>query len=433
MGRTSIKNSGKMEYTMESIANYQFKFLAIGDSSTIIANLLTVCELLSIKCGSFSKFKIEDIYVDDNQFTFLNNKCSIRKRIQNGKILITFKTVKEDSQYSALERLEEEFECSEEDYNRMRENNFKDEIEYIFYKKFHVFLTCSALEEVIKVSNERISIPIKTDISEYIFSFDKYFYSDFQNEFSEYFGEIEIEGKFYKKDDKLSKLIKALSMLLEYKPHKKGKYEKGMEWHFNKGKDLKIVYSVMFDIVGYSKFPGNVQKQIIQSLNRVTKKVIREFKVHEIGKIVYIPIGDGMIMVFEDNPQYLIRYVFNIQERIKEEYNKFYPSSKFEFRTGIHCGPVFKYSDVNENLNFAGSGINLVQRVTNIGDKWHILATKEAYDNIADIDNTLKDYFHEIDDEYEIKGGVKMKVYNIFDNHKHGNPITPKANSTEKI
>ena len=40
---------------------------------------------------------------------------------------------------------------------------------------------------------------------------------------------------------------------------------------------------------------------------------------------------------------------------------------------GIHSGPVNEISDLNEQANIAGAGINFAQRVMDCGDAGHIL------------------------------------------------------------
>ena len=40
---------------------------------------------------------------------------------------------------------------------------------------------------------------------------------------------------------------------------------------------------------------------------------------------------------------------------------------------GIHSGPVNEVTDLNEQANIAGAGINIAQRVMDCGDAGHIL------------------------------------------------------------
>jgi len=53
-------------------------------------------------------------------------------------------------------------------------------------------------------------------------------------------------------------------------------------------------------------------------------------------------------------------------------------------RMGIHSGPVNEVSDLNEQLNMAGAGINFAQRVMDCGDAGHVLLSKHVADDIDD-------------------------------------------------
>ena len=45
-------------------------------------------------------------------------------------------------------------------------------------------------------------------------------------------------------------------------------------------------------------------------------------------------------------------------------------------RMGIHSGPVNEITDLNEQANIAGAGINIAQRVMDCGDAGHILLSR---------------------------------------------------------
>ena len=47
-------------------------------------------------------------------------------------------------------------------------------------------------------------------------------------------------------------------------------------------------------------------------------------------------------------------------------------------RMGIHSGPVKEVTDLNEQANIAGAGINIAQRVMDCGDAGHILISKRV-------------------------------------------------------
>ena len=55
-------------------------------------------------------------------------------------------------------------------------------------------------------------------------------------------------------------------------------------------------------------------------------------------------------------------------------------SSRVTGRMGIHSGPVNEITDLNEQANIAGAGINSAQRVMDCGDAGHILLSKRVAD-----------------------------------------------------
>jgi hypothetical protein len=51
---------------------------------------------------------------------------------------------------------------------------------------------------------------------------------------------------------------------------------------------------------------------------------------------------------------------------------------------GINTGPVSGLTDVNDRSNIAGAGINVAQRVMDLGDAGHILFSKRAAEDQSD-------------------------------------------------
>jgi TolB-like protein len=92
-------------------------------------------------------------------------------------------------------------------------------------------------------------------------------------------------------------------------------------------------------------------------------------------------------------------------------------------RMGIHSGPVNEITDLNEQANIAGAGINLAQRVMDCGDTGHILLSKHVADDLEHYPR-WQPYLHNLG-ECEVKHGVRIGVVNLY-NNEVGNPKTPK-------
>ena len=133
------------------------------------------------------------------------------------------------------------------------------------------------------------------------------------------------------------------------------------------------------------------------------------------GKLVRIPTGDGIALVFFNRPEAPIRSAIEITKALKS-----YP--EIRLRMGIHSGPVNKVPDVNNRLNIAGAGINIAQRVMDCGDAGHILLSKRAADDLAH-SRQWRPFLHELG-EYTLKHGVPIFVVNLF-NDEIGNRELP--------
>src|SRR5438874_13331281 len=78
-------------------------------------------------------------------------------------------------------------------------------------------------------------------------------------------------------------------------------------------------------------------------------------------KLIRLPTGDGMALVFRDSPEAPAQCALEIARALKEH-------PRIALRMGIHSGPVNEVIDVNYRKNIAGAGINLAQRVMDCGD-----------------------------------------------------------------
>src|SRR4029077_12601815 len=91
-------------------------------------------------------------------------------------------------------------------------------------------------------------------------------------------------------------------------------------------------------------------------------------------------------------------------------------------RMGIHSGPVNEVTDLNEQANIAGAGINIAQRIMDCGDAGHILVSKHAAEDLEQYDQ-WHPYFHDLG-ECEVKHGERLHVVNFY-NDQIGNSAGP--------
>ena len=137
-------------------------------------------------------------------------------------------------------------------------------------------------------------------------------------------------------------------------------------------------------------------------------------------RLIKIPTGDGMALVFFQSPEEPVHCAMEIARALKNH-------PQVRVRMGVHSGPVNQVTDVNDRVNVAGAGINFAQRVMDCADAGHILISKRVADDLAQ-DTLWQPLLHELG-EVEVKHGVKLGLVNLY-NAELGNPHAPRRLSS---
>jgi TolB-like protein/class 3 adenylate cyclase/Tfp pilus assembly protein PilF len=178
---------------------------------------------------------------------------------------------------------------------------------------------------------------------------------------------------------------------------------------------LEIAHVLFIDVVGYSKLRISQQSDSLRELNEVVSGTKEFRETDRDGKLVRLPTGDGMALVFRTNPEAPAQCALEITQALKEHPN-------IQLRMGIHSGPVNEIVDVNQRANIAGAGINLAQRVMDCGDAGHILLSKHVAEDLEQYDH-WQPYLHDLG-QCEVKHGEQLHVVNLY-NDEVGNPALP--------
>src|SRR6184192_3986127 len=96
---------------------------------------------------------------------------------------------------------------------------------------------------------------------------------------------------------------------------------------------------------------------------------------------------------------------------------------------GVHSGPVKEVTDLNEQANIAGAGINMAQRVMDSGDAGHILLSKRVADDLEQY-GRWRPLLHDLG-ICEVKHGATLSIVNLYSD-EIGNPETPKKFKVEE-
>src|SRR5437660_7666682 len=167
---------------------------------------------------------------------------------------------------------------------------------------------------------------------------------------------------------------------------------------------LEIAHLLLIDIVGYSKLLVNEQIEALQELARIVRSTECFRNAEEKGKLIRVPTGDGMALLFFRSPEEPVRCALEISQKLTE-------TSTVRLRMGIHSGPVSQVRDVNDTINVAGSGINVAQRVMDCGDAGHILLSKHVADDLVEYRH-WQPYLHDLG-ECEVKHGLRLHLFNL--------------------
>src|SRR5690349_15753827 len=82
---------------------------------------------------------------------------------------------------------------------------------------------------------------------------------------------------------------------------------------------LEIGHILFIDIVGYSKRLVNEQSDLVQRLNRLVRATEQFRKADATGKLITIPTGDGMALVFFTTPDTPVRCAIEISQADQED------------------------------------------------------------------------------------------------------------------
>jgi TolB-like protein/class 3 adenylate cyclase/Flp pilus assembly protein TadD len=178
---------------------------------------------------------------------------------------------------------------------------------------------------------------------------------------------------------------------------------------------FEIGHVLFIDIVGYSKLLINEQSEQIQKLKEIVRGTEQVRLAEAEGKLLRLPTGDGGALVFRNSSEAPVLCALEISKEVKKH-------PEIQVRMGIHSGPVNEVTDLNEQANIAGAGINLAQRVMDCGDAGHILVSQRVADDL-DQYRQWAPRLHDLG-ECEVKHGVRLRLVNLYD-REVGNPERP--------
>src|SRR5437764_832058 len=183
----------------------------------------------------------------------------------------------------------------------------------------------------------------------------------------------------------------------------------------NKQAELEIAHVLLIDVVGYSKLLVNEQIELLQDLNQIVRSSECFQAAETKGKLIRVPTGDGMALLFFHSPEEPVRCALEISRTLQG-----YPH--IQLRMGVHSGPVNQVTDVNDKTNIAGPGLNVAQRVMDCGDAGHILLSGHIAEDLTQYRH-WQPYLHDLG-ECQVKHGLRLHLVNLYKDNL-GNPHLP--------
>jgi adenylate cyclase len=180
--------------------------------------------------------------------------------------------------------------------------------------------------------------------------------------------------------------------------------------------ELEIGHVLFIDIVGYSKLLIHEQLEHLEKLREIARATETFRAAQREGKLMRLPTGDGGALVFRTSPEEPAKCAVEIARELKKH-------PELQVRIGIHSGPVKEVTDLSEQGNIAGAGINIAQRVMDCGDAGHILISKRVADDLEQYAQ-WRPLLHDLG-SCEVKHGVSLALFNLYSN-EFGNPECPK-------
>jgi class 3 adenylate cyclase len=189
-----------------------------------------------------------------------------------------------------------------------------------------------------------------------------------------------------------------------------------------------VAHTLFMDFVGYSRLPAAAQAQVQQILHNLTYATTpMKAKTRARNELLVKRTGDGMMMAFFDDIEAPLKVAIELDEQIKRQQSRLREQIggvTFRVRMGVHSGPVIVLEEGGE-LDAAGEGINIAQRVMDAGDAEHILISDVVAQALSG-DERWKALFDDLG-MCRVKHDELVHLHNVHGLREDGTPIGNEA------
>jgi hypothetical protein len=177
----------------------------------------------------------------------------------------------------------------------------------------------------------------------------------------------------------------------------------------------EIAYSLFIDLVGYSLGSIEQQRRSVQQLGEIVRGAPTFLSAEASADLLRLDRGDGVALIFFRDLIAPLQCAVEIARALHD-------IPDLPVRMGIHSGPVTRGTDITQQENVYGDGINTAQRVMDCGDAGHILLSQRSADDLRQFE-MWADGLHDLG-EVEVKHNIRIHLYSYYDGEV-GNPALP--------
>jgi adenylate/guanylate cyclase family protein len=142
-----------------------------------------------------------------------------------------------------------------------------------------------------------------------------------------------------------------------------------------------LVCSVLFlDLIGYSKKAVTDQHETKHQFNSALTEALELLQRRD---RVIVDTGDGAAIVFLGDPEDAMIVGLAMRES----------SARVPMRLGINLGPVRLISDLNDQTNVIGDGINVAQRIMSFAEPGQLLVSHSYFEVVTRVSEHYKRLF----------------------------------------
>jgi len=182
----------------------------------------------------------------------------------------------------------------------------------------------------------------------------------------------------------------------------------------------RTVRYVFIDVVNFTQGRSiEAQTSIVAALNSITKLAMRRCKI-SIDQTIMLPTGDGLGIAILDEALPVdihLKLALALLSEVSRRNATIADSPRrFEIRVGINQNTDNLVFDINGNVNVAGAGVNLAQRIMDYGSAQNIMVGSMVYEVLSQREKYMNSFKRR---SAPIKHGNFIPIYQfIEDGHK---------------